>query len=33
MELKDIMQQYYTLVEQDIREQPANYLWTHRRFA
>lgn len=33
MDLKDIMQQYYTLVEQDIREQPANYLWTHRRFA
>ena len=33
MEVKDIMQQYYTLVEQDIREQPANYLWTHRRFA
>lgn len=29
----DIMKRYYTLLEQDIREQPANYLWTHRRFA
>ncbi len=29
----DIMKRYYMLLEQDIREQPANYLWTHRRFA
>ncbi|MCR4859613.1 MAG: lysophospholipid acyltransferase family protein [Bacteroidales bacterium] len=32
MSLQDIMQQYYTLLEKDIREQPENYLWTHRRF-
>ena len=23
----------YALLESEIREQPANYLWTHRRFA
>lgn len=33
MSLQDIMQQYYTLLEKDIREQPENYLWTHKRFA
>ena len=33
MSLQDIMQQYYTLLEKDIREQPENYLWTHQRFA
>ena len=33
MSVQDIMQQYYTLLEKDIREQPENYLWTHRRFA
>ena len=33
MELKDIMQQYYTLLEKDIRERPENYLWTHERFS
>ena len=29
----EIMQQYYRLVEVDIRQQPENYLWTHQRFA
>ena len=33
MSVQDIMQQYYTLLEKDIREQPGNYLWTHQRFA
>jgi len=33
MEIKEIMQQYYKLLEKDIREQPENYLWTHQRFA
>lgn len=29
----EIMQQYYRLVEADIRQHPENYLWTHQRFA
>ncbi len=33
MDVQDIMQQYYRLVEADIRQQPENYLWTHQRFA
>ena len=33
MSVQDIMQQYYSLFENDIREQPGNYLWTHQRFA
>ena len=33
MSIEDIMQQYYTLLEKDIREQPETNLWTHRRFA
>jgi KDO2-lipid IV(A) lauroyltransferase len=33
MSVQGIMQQYYTLLEKDIREQPENYLWTHQRFA
>ena len=33
MDVQEIMQQYYTLLEKDIREQPENYLWTHQRFA
>ena len=33
MSVQDIMQQYYTLLEKDVREQPENYLWTHQRFA
>ena len=32
MEPQQIMQRYYNLLEQDIRENPSNYLWTHRRF-
>ena len=31
--VETVMKQYYALLESDIREQPANYLWTHRRFA
>ena len=31
--VEQIMQQYYRLVEADIRQQPENYLWTHQRFA
>ena len=33
MDVQEMMQQYYTLLEKDIREQPENYLWTHQRFA
>ena len=29
---QQIMQQYYALLEEDIRRQPEQYLWTHRRF-
>lgn len=32
MSAQEIMQQYYSYLEEDIRKQPANYLWTHRRF-
>ena len=28
----DLMQRYYRLLEQDLRTQPWNYLWTHRRW-
>ena len=28
----EIMKKYYALLESDIREQPANYLWSHKRF-
>lgn len=33
MSVEEIMQQYYRLLEADIRRQPENYLWTHQRFA
>ncbi|MBO7575354.1 MAG: lysophospholipid acyltransferase family protein [Bacteroidales bacterium] len=33
LSLEEIMQQYYRLLEADIRQQPENYLWTHQRFA
>ena len=33
MSVEDIMKEYYRLLEKDIREQPANYLWSHNRFA
>jgi len=32
LDVRQIMQQYYTLLEGDIRRQPENYLWSHRRF-
>ena len=28
----DIMTKYYQLLEEDLREQPWNYLWTHKRW-
>ena len=33
MTVKQIMQRYYDLLEKEIRLQPWNYLWTHRRWA
>lgn len=32
MSVEAIMTRYYELLEGDIRKQPANYLWTHKRF-
>lgn len=32
MGVQEIMDRYYELLEADIRRQPANYLWTHRRW-
>lgn len=32
MSVQDIMDTYYKLLEADIEAQPANYLWTHRRW-
>lgn len=32
MPVEEIMQKYYDLLEADIRKQPENYLWTHRRW-
>ncbi|MBO4455003.1 MAG: lysophospholipid acyltransferase family protein [Bacteroidales bacterium] len=29
---EEIMSKYYALLEEDIRKQPWNYLWTHRRW-
>lgn len=29
---ESLMRKYYDLLEQDIKEQPWNYLWTHRRW-
>ena len=31
MSTEDIMKKYYSLLEEEINENPANYLWTHRR--
>lgn len=28
----EIMKKYYSLLEEDLREQPFNYLWTHKRW-
>ena len=33
MSVEDIMKRYYELLEEDIRKQPENYLWSHRRWA
>jgi len=30
--VSDIMTKYYQLLEEDLREQPWNYLWTHKRW-
>lgn len=32
MDVMDIMQRYFQLLEEDIRKQPYNYLWTHNRW-
>lgn len=32
MEPEEIMRQYYKLLEEDLRQQPWNYLWTHKRW-
>lgn len=32
MKPEDIMRKYYDLLEEDIRKQPENYLWTHNRW-
>lgn len=33
MEIQDMIDQYYILLEKDIKETPWNYLWTHRRWS
>lgn len=32
MSAEDIMKSYYSLLQKDIEAQPANYLWTHKRW-
>lgn len=32
MEVQDIMNEFYKLLEADIRKDPGNYLWSHRRW-
>ncbi len=32
MEVEDMMKRYYELLEADLREDPVNYLWTHKRW-
>ncbi len=32
MDEAEILDRYYTLLEEDLREQPWNYLWTHKRW-
>lgn len=32
MQVEEIMQHFFSMLEADIRRNPANYLWTHRRF-
>lgn len=33
MSVQEIMDRYYALMDEQLREQPFNYLWTHRRWA
>ena len=32
VDLRTIMERYYELLEEDLRKDPANYLWTHKRW-
>ena len=32
MDVQQMMQEYYRLLEAEIRQQPDNYLWSHKRF-
>lgn len=32
LEVKDLLRQYYDLLEDTLREQPWNYLWSHKRW-
>ena len=32
MSLQQIMDEYYTLLENDIRQDPGNYIWSHKRW-
>ena len=32
MEVVDIMKEFYRMLEEDLKAQPYNYLWTHRRW-
>lgn len=32
MEVEDILNKYYELIQKDLEEQPWNYLWTHKRW-
>ena len=32
MEVQAIMDEFYRLLEADIRKDPGNYLWSHRRW-
>jgi KDO2-lipid IV(A) lauroyltransferase len=32
MDVQQMMQEYYRLLEAEIRQQPENYLWSHKRF-
>jgi len=32
MDPEEIMREYYRLLEEDLRQQPWNYLWTHKRW-
>ena len=32
MTAREMLDEYYRLLEKDLREQPWNYLWTHKRW-